>query len=745
MRKLNKKLIASILISATLCGLTCSCSNSENNDTNLERTVFIGLLEEVQTLEISEDTKQKINEIASVALDEKASISDILDAISVLNEIKSDFLDAPLVFVDSALKTKVCRYLGKSTNAVITVKDVLNIKSLDLSYTEQDRALEESMIHYISDLRKFPMLQELNLDGNDLYSLDGVEKLASLTELSLSGCFTGDSDVDITPLTLAENIEKLDLSYNNITSIAPLSTLKKLNSLDISGVKAQDLFVVAGFTHLTELGIGDLTANASILSVLTNLTYLDISNTVFDSTPNLASLTELRTLIANGQKSDITASISGLSKLKSLILSDCSITSTEFLRNLAEIEYLDISKNNITDASPIYGLNNLLRLNLSQNNIKSFSTAGLSNLLTLNISDNGLTQLHLLGSHNSIIKLNASNNNLVSVKAENMSGLTELDISNNPITDGGFFSEFHEIKKINADNTKFISLDLSHCKKLQTLSLKNVPLESTMGLLGLTSLQTLNLYGTNIADITAFSQMPQLKSLIVTLKNVTDYTAFEGLTSIENIKVYRMNNADWSSFNKMQTLRSIYIENSVIKEPAINNFPLLEELSIIDCPYNSSTSRIAELPNLKKLTIDGSDIASPTIRDLPSLESLILINSDVEFPEKIADLPQLKYLDLSGNDLEAVAFSALPSLEYLNVSNCRVVTIKDLNAEMSYGTLILANNYISDISVLDDIYKTLKKLDISNNRIKKYDALEAIDIEEIIASGNKKEYIPKTE
>ena len=494
MRKFNKKLITTILLSIAICGSACSCSNPENDNANLERTVFLGLLEEVQALDISEETKQKINAIADVALDEEASITEILEAISELNEIKSEFLDEPLVFVDSALKSKICKTLGKSENAIITVKDVLNIKSLDLSYTEEDRAADEPMIHYISDLRKFPMLKELNLDGNDIYSLDGADKLIALTELSLSGCFTGDSYIDITPLTSAENIEKLDISDNNITSIAPLSTLKKLKSLDISGVKAQDIFVIAGFTHLTELGIGDLTVNANILSVMENLTYLDITNTVFDIAPNLSSLTELKTLVASGQKADITAQISGLSKLTALSLSDCGITSVDFLKNIAGIEYLDISKNNISDATPIYGLSNLSRLNISENKLTNFSTSGLSNLLTFNISDNNLTHLHLLGTHNSIVKLNAANNQLVSIKAENMSGLTELDISNNPISDGSFFSEFYEIKKINADNTKFTTLNLSHCKKLLTLSLKNVPLESTAGLSGLVSLQTLNLY-----------------------------------------------------------------------------------------------------------------------------------------------------------------------------------------------------------------------------------------------------------
>ena len=177
MRKINKKLIASILLSTVICGSICSCSKLENDDTKLERTVFLGLLEEVQNLDISDEMKQKINNIASVALDEKASITSILEAISDLNVIKNDFLNEPLVFVDSALKTKVCKILGKSENAVITVKDVLNIKELDLSYSDSDRALGTPMIHYVSDLRKFPMLQDLNLDENDLYSLDGFEHL----------------------------------------------------------------------------------------------------------------------------------------------------------------------------------------------------------------------------------------------------------------------------------------------------------------------------------------------------------------------------------------------------------------------------------------------------------------------------------------------------------------------------------------------------------------------------------------
>ncbi len=746
MKKPNKKLMTLLLLSAVIGTSVCGCSEAENDSgVLLEKTVFLGLLEEVESLDISEETKRRINDIAVIALSENASLADILQATADLNSIKSKFLNEPLVFIDSALKAKVCKALGRSENAVITVQDVLNVRELDLSHSAEDEAAGKTPIHYIADLRKFPMLKKLDLDGNEIFSLDGAENLVSLTEISLSGCFCGDSAMDITPLTKAKNIEILDLSNNNIESIAPLSTLDNLTSLDISNIKATDIFVIAGFSKLTELGIGGLNVNGEILTAMKGLKTLDISHTKFNSTPNISALTQIEKLIADGADQKITDQISSLAKLKSLTVSECGMTSAEFLKYLPELEYLNLSDNEITDISTVYGLEKLTRLNVSNNKLTSVSTNKLTNLLTLNVSNNELVQLHLLGDHSSLVKINASNNALVSVKAEKMSGLTELEISNNPITDGSFFAEFSEIKKITADNTKFTELNLSHCQKLINLSLRNVPLESTEGLSNLKALQTLDLYGSSISDISAFENMPGLKTLTATFKNVADYSPLSGLTAIEKITIFRMNNADWDSFNTMKTLRSVYIENSVMKEPKISGLPELTELSIIDCPYMTSSSGLSNLPKLKTLKIDGSDIPSPTIRSFPELETLILTGCDIEYPEKIADLPKLKYLDLSRNDLEALVFSELPALEYLNVSECRVVTIKDLNAEMSYGTLILSNNYISDISVLDDIYKSLKKLDISQNKIKKYDALQNIEIEEVLANGNKAEYIPANE
>lgn len=723
-----------------ICG---SCSNTEQNDTNLERTVLLGLLEELETLNISEGTKDKINSIASVALSEDAKVSDILQATSDLNKIKNEFLDEPLIFIDTALKAKVCKILGKNENSQITVREVLNIRELDLSYSTEDEDAQSPKIHYITDLRKFPVLKKVNLNGNELYSIDGIEHLSSLTQLSLSGCLSGDSATDITPLTKASNIESLDLSKNNIETIAPLSTLKNLYSLNISNTQASDIFVIAGFTNLKELGIGGLTVNGEIFTALSSLTTLDISGTVFTTAPKIHGLTELKVLTADNLETDITSAVSLMTKLTSLSMSRCNLTSIEFLSKLSELQSLNLSDNKISDTTPLQNKAKLTKLNLSKNSLEFFSAELLSELMILNVAENSIAVLQLPTENNSLVRLIASDNKLTEIRTGGTSGITELNIANNPISEGSFLRNFTEVKKIIADNTKFTNIDLTNCKNLLSLSLRNVPLETTAGLMGLTYLQNLDLYGSGMADITAFSQMSELRSLTATFKNVTDYTPLSGLINIESVEIYRMNNADWTAFNSMKTLKSVYIENSYMKEPSIKELPELIELTIMDCPYMTGTSSITNLPNLKKLTIIGSDIPTPVVRDLPKLETLIISECDVEYPEKIAELPSLKYLDISKNDLESLTFSELHSLEYLDVSDCRVVTIKDLNAEMSYGTLILANNYISDISVLDDVYKSLRKLDVSNNKIKNYSSLDSIEIGEVIAHGNKAEYIPK--
>ena len=103
MKPQNTKIIVCLLLTIFLFTVFTSCANTDSNDTNLERTVLLGLLEELEALNISDETKSRINAIASVALNENAKVSEILEATADLNKIKNEFLDEPLIFIDSEL------------------------------------------------------------------------------------------------------------------------------------------------------------------------------------------------------------------------------------------------------------------------------------------------------------------------------------------------------------------------------------------------------------------------------------------------------------------------------------------------------------------------------------------------------------------------------------------------------------------------------------------------------------------
>lgn len=94
---------------------------------------------------------------------------------------------------------------------------------LDLS--GKGRPFDFSGIEWIPDLEK------LDLSGNDIEYVNCLKTLIKLRELDLSdNCIT-----DLSPLAALYNLEKLDLSNNRISTITPLLSLPHLKELDIRG------------------------------------------------------------------------------------------------------------------------------------------------------------------------------------------------------------------------------------------------------------------------------------------------------------------------------------------------------------------------------------------------------------------------------------------------------------------------------------------------------------------------------
>lgn len=86
----------------------------------------------------------------------------------------------------------------------------------------------------IENIAKLPNLVSVDLSGNcisNLYSLQYADCRFTITDLNLSG----NRLEDITPLSYLQNIERLDVSYNDISSELPFMAMYSLESLNLTG------------------------------------------------------------------------------------------------------------------------------------------------------------------------------------------------------------------------------------------------------------------------------------------------------------------------------------------------------------------------------------------------------------------------------------------------------------------------------------------------------------------------------
>lgn len=109
-----------------------------------------------------------------------------------------------------------------------------NIKSLEpLRYLTNVKVLvlDENKISDITSLYDLP-LQHLNLIGNDISNLEGIDKLRTLEELYLGLNLLK----DVTPLSNVINLRCLGLRGNSrVSDVSSLSKLTNLVSLNLSG------------------------------------------------------------------------------------------------------------------------------------------------------------------------------------------------------------------------------------------------------------------------------------------------------------------------------------------------------------------------------------------------------------------------------------------------------------------------------------------------------------------------------
>jgi len=482
----------------------------------------------------------------------------------------------------------------------------------------------------------------------------------------------------------------------------------------------------------------------------------------------------------------------GLSRLKNLTIQthsdseesiSLSIVGGTFSR-LSQLTSLDLSHNKLwtIPERELCQLPSLTYLNMSENTIKDIRDLGISgsdcslSVGSLDLSHNDLSSISSEAFENSKqLKVLILNNNKISqVHDGALNGLNELktlDLSENNIValPARLFLSTPELQQLKLDNNRLsvISSRLFHpLKKLIVMDLSGNLLKSDCetclskkSFQGLNNLIFLDLSMNKISSLqqSMFEDLNNLQSLDISGNEiqVIPSDSFHGLNNLYSLKLSRnkISSIELRSLNGLSTLNSLDLENnsiSSIPQGAFRNCSNLKDLNLYGNDMYRVPEAITSVSSLNSIDLGGNFIKKVDNISLSKLHNLIGLKLDhnkISFIEKddFGSLPQLQILNLGGNNivdiergsfnqnkkLQAIRldankitdivglFSDLPSLRWLNISDNRIQKFDYFLMPKSLNWLDIHKNQIEDIGNYFDKEDELNihTMDISFNKL----------------------------
>jgi len=230
-------------------------------------------------------------------------------------------------------------------------------KLFDLTWLE-----ELSLSNKIWDYNKQGWIQSTNSGNPNFINFEELPSefkyLIRLKKLYFAGESLAKRKLKICNiLSNLENLQTLELSFNQISDISFLENLTGLQTLDLTSNQISDISFLENLTSLQTLELSsNQISNISFLENLTGLQILVLNGNQISNTSFLENLTGLQTLeLSSNQISNISF-LENLTSLQTLYLADNQISDISFLKNLTGLQTLYLYSNQISDISPLLTL-----------------------------------------------------------------------------------------------------------------------------------------------------------------------------------------------------------------------------------------------------------------------------------------------------------------------------------------------------------------------------------------------------
>jgi Leucine-rich repeat (LRR) protein len=228
----------------------------------------------------------------------------------------------PVFFPDANLQAAVVAWLNKPEGSVITMNDVNNIYSLDVSGKN---------IASLAGIEALKNLNSLYAGSNNITDLTPVTGIKKLANLNLQ--HNGLSDISVLTGANMPYLARVWLDNNNITDVSPLSGKPLLEAVYIQNNTITDISSLASCARLVHLFINNNTvSDISAVSQMPRLIVMGVSGN-----RNLGNLSPLST---NAVMLEFYAAY-------------CNITDISVVANWTALKSLDLHGNKITDITPI--------------------------------------------------------------------------------------------------------------------------------------------------------------------------------------------------------------------------------------------------------------------------------------------------------------------------------------------------------------------------------------------------------
>ncbi|MDD2369415.1 MAG: hypothetical protein PHQ90_08940 [Sulfuricurvum sp.] len=254
--------------------------------------------------------------------------------LKTLKVLKQDmYISLPKKY-SMAFKKKDCKSMYKYLQSVTDLGLSGNQADKVSSVADYPDLHQIDWMDDISLLRYFPNLQKIDLSTNEIMSLKPLEKMVHLRDLDI----ISNPVTDFSPLVKLKNLEQLEISNAEITDITAIGQIPSLKSLTIYSDGLKDI---------------------SPLGNLINMEKLRVSSDEVTDICALNSLVKLKELDIDGCSK--VSDISCLKDLKALEKLNISNTAVKAIDVVQEYKNLVVFNGNdsIQDMSPLVGLEKL--------------------------------------------------------------------------------------------------------------------------------------------------------------------------------------------------------------------------------------------------------------------------------------------------------------------------------------------------------------------------------------------------